>query len=329
MYRDERFIELTEAAANNGGWVTPSLAKQAGIPGSTFYRLARTHRWQRIQPGIFGLPGVSLGWRSHLDAALHHLGRPAAVTGMAALVLHGLEVDRPPEPLQMVVPDHRAGAVLRSPVHLHRSICLTDADITEVDGWPVTRVGWALAHFGMAARPSAVMGVGLAARQAGLVDVDDLDDVLARAGTAPGTAAVRRLRQELAKHQPESALELQVRRLLLDHGLTPEPGPFPFRCRDGVVVHLDIAFPDAWVAVEVDGRAAHGDDAFDTDRTRWGQAQRSGWRIIWATSGRLRRDSVGLVAETREAIAERRRGSAAPATRCRRPGCPACVARTW
>jgi hypothetical protein len=37
--------------------------------------------------------------------------------------------------------------------------------------------------------------------------------------------------------------ESDVRAVLDAAGFTPYPTPFPFRCPDGVVVHLEIAFP--------------------------------------------------------------------------------------
>lgn len=121
----------------------------------------------------------------------------------------------------------------------------------------------------------------------------------------PGGVKVRRILRELADERPESALDHRTRSLLRGHGLTPHPRPFPFRCPDGVVIHLDIAIPWAWFAIECDGYGFHsGRRAFRTDRVRWSQAQRGGWRLTWVDSDRLENDPGSIIADVSEALAE-------------------------
>lgn len=104
--------------------------------------------------------------------------------------------------------------------------------------------------------------------------------------------------------RPESALDRATRQLLRPYASDLYPRPFPFRCPDGVVIHLDIAIRWAWFALECDGFAYHSSrDAFRRDRLRWSQAQRGGWRISWVDRDRLDNDPDSIVDEVQEVLA--------------------------
>jgi very-short-patch-repair endonuclease len=48
------------------------------------------------------------------------------------------------------------------------------------------------------------------------------------------------------------------------------------------VAYLDVALPDAKIAIEVDGRVAHGpwSDRFSDDRARQNDLVAAGWRVL-------------------------------------------------
>jgi very-short-patch-repair endonuclease len=50
----------------------------------------------------------------------------------------------------------------------------------------------------------------------------------------------------------------------------------------GRIAYIDVAFPEQKVAVEVDGRTAHGpwSDRFDDDRERQNALVAAGWRVL-------------------------------------------------
>lgn len=87
------------------------------------------------------------------------------------------------------------------------------------------------------------------------------------------------------------------------------------------MIHLDLAFPPAWVAVECDGRGKYATGAsFTTDRIRWTQASPH-WSIVWVEWTRWRAAPAALIDEivVRVAGADPSRAPAVRADcRCRR-----------
>src|SRR5680860_569843 len=120
------------------------------------------------------------------------------------------------------------------------------------------------------------------------------------------TAGGQRLAQVLADLEQDpvdSGFEWSVRTELRSGGREPWAGPFPWRCDDGVVVHLDIAFPQWWVALECDGRGKYDSgSSFTTDRIRWTQTTKQ-WSIIWVDWHRWHSDRAGVLRDVTDAIA--------------------------
>jgi very-short-patch-repair endonuclease len=95
-----------------------------------------------------------------------------------------------------------------------------------------------------------------------------------------GNVQLRRLHDEtVAGAQAES--ERILHRILRGAGLGGWQPQFRVTVSGRCYV-LDVAFPDARLAIEVDGRLAHGpwSDRFDDDRTRQNDLIRAGWRVL-------------------------------------------------
>jgi very-short-patch-repair endonuclease len=73
----------------------------------------------------------------------------------------------------------------------------------------------------------------------------------------------------------------------------------------GVLLHLDLGWPDFKVRLEYDGQWHASTDQFHRDRRRLNLLQGAGWIVLHATSERLSRDFAGLVREIRAALASR------------------------
>ena len=121
--------------------------------------------------------------------------------------------------------------------------------------------------------------VGRAALQQGVVDIQTLELARARLSGLKGMLASRDVIAELREgthSEAEHELMFLVRRAGLqgwrtNHGVAI----------DGRRYYIDLAFPDAMIAVEVDGRAHHSDArAFRRDRRRQNDLQRAGWRLL-------------------------------------------------
>lgn len=113
----------------------------------------------------------------------------------------------------------------------------------------------------MATAPRAttetLLGIALTARQRRLLDLTELAGRLDRVGRMPGRRKVERVLAALVRDGSDSVFESRVRDRLRAAGLRPTDGPLPVPVADGRTVHLDIAFPDAKVAIECQGHVAH------------------------------------------------------------------------
>ena len=144
--------------------------------------------------------------------------------------------------------------------------------------------------------------------------------VVADAVQHPGLATREQLAAELAAHRglrgvrlahealrrsdglAESPQETRLRLLLVDAGLQPVT-QLVVDLGGGVVARLDLALPEARLALEYDGRAVHGrDEAFLADRRRQNALVAAGWTVLRVTAEDLRRPQA-LLAQVRAVLA--------------------------
>ena len=175
------------------------------------------------------------------------------------------------------------------------------ADISEVDGIPVTRIERTL--------------VDLAA----VVDVDRLEDALDSALRRRLTTVNRlrlRVRSESGRHgigklrgllderddrgRPSaSRFETRLNRLLIRSGF---PAMREYKIWNGgeFVARVDFCFPEAKLIIEADGFRWHsGRRAWQRDRERRNQLTAMGWRVIQATWDDLTRRPTETVEKIR------------------------------
>lgn len=98
-----------------------------------------------------------------------------------------------------------------------------------------------------------------------------------------GSKALRGAIAHLSDGHCESPLENRVLRLLIKEGL-----PLPTRQHeiraDGFVARVDLAYPQAKLAIEIDGFRYHSSHrAFDADRRRDARLQTLGWQVLRVT----------------------------------------------
>ena len=112
-----------------------------------------------------------------------------------------------------------------------------------------------------------------------------------------GTAQLRLLldRQQLVT--TESPLELRFEQILRDAKLPPPVRQFPVIENGRLVARLDFAYPEAKIAIEIDGYAYHsGRKSWFQDRERRNKIVLLGWRPVHFTSESIDHDP-GLVVE--------------------------------
>jgi very-short-patch-repair endonuclease len=170
-----------------------------------------------------------------------------------------------------------------SDVIWHESLHLSERDVTEVDGIPVTRPVRTFLDLGVvlsADELEQVLNEGIRRK---LFSVTAIGRRLEELGALRrGTAVVRTViaRHESGRRAPESLLETKFLQLIRAAGL-PEPIPqYEVRLRDGTIARVDFAYPERRIAIELDGAAYHfGDVAERRDRRRDNQLGDVGWYI--------------------------------------------------
>ncbi len=291
-------------ARRTGGVTTSGIAARVGIARNSFRRRVRRESWREPFPDCWLVPGAPLTSTARYWAAVLSTGSGSVLSHATASHLLGLHDEVRPRQVH-VLRRYGLSAIDHPGLVRHRSRSLLDRDFTEVDGLPITTAARTIMDLAAAREVWRLEAMMLAARQRGLLDLDQLVDQYERRPGLHGAPAFRAASILLTQDGADSILERRARRILSDAGLHPSPAPHPVDC-DGRTLHADIAFPDRLVAIECDGFAYHGPDApqaFEGDRTRWGLLQDAGWQLVWLTWKRLHGHPAAFVAEVRRKLA--------------------------
>lgn len=296
---------LAAVASMQYGLFSRAQARALGLSAKVMEARLRSGRWERVAPGVYGLPGASPSWRRALMAGCLQAGPSAVVSHEAAAALHGLAAFVPgPVVVMLAHGDHqhlRAG-------RLRQSTDLAAHHHTVVDGIAVTTVARTLVDLAGAVRPGRLriaVEDALAAKQCTLDDLSRCHVELRRPGKR-GMTAMNLVLRSLGPGPVRSAtdLERRLRKVLVDGGL---PGPvreheLPWaRQTPG---RVDLAYPDFRVIVEADSRRWHTRERdFELDRRRDRDAQLAGWDVYRFTWQDLTGDPAGVVDIVRRALA--------------------------
>ncbi|CAN5571171.1 type IV toxin-antitoxin system AbiEi family antitoxin domain-containing protein [soil metagenome] len=187
---------------------------------------------------------------------------------------------------------------------VHETRRLDPIDHAEVDGIPVTSVARTLIDLaGVLPYERLVQALDDAERRR-LVSPAELEarfGDLAKRGRK-GTKLLRAVLAARSGTVHESDFRRRVERLLLAAGL-----PFPaleheVRRPDGWRARLDLAYPERRLAIELDGRLAHGATRFQADRLRQNQLVLLGWTVLRFTWQDLTERPDRLIAVVRTAL---------------------------
>lgn len=236
----------------------------AGVSRGAIRRRLQSGRLVRVHSGVYALAGTADIPLADETAALLACGDGAVLSHHSAVTLWGLRPGTA-RPVHVTLTGTRGRPSLVGVV-VHRSRTLTPADLTVHHGLPVTSPARAL----LDASPSVtdrdverLLDEGLFALR--ILTLADIGEVLARAGTHPGRA---RLRRASANHivptRTDSPPEEALLNLIRAAGL-PEPETQAYV----LSYRLDFYWPALRLAVEVDAYGTHGSPArFESDRRR-------------------------------------------------------------
>lgn len=296
-----RWNELFKRARQQHGVVCLADGKACGVSPRRLAARAATDGWDRVHPGVWIVAGHPVTALSRTAAATI-AGPEAAASHRSSLWLHGVLRDPPPRP-QILVPHRYHGPSSSRNVLVHRTRRLSDEHVTQVQGVRATIVERAILDSTPGTPRRSLRNLVVDAQHRAGLSLDLLSELRRSLGNGRrGLHPLEDVIADLRGGGADSGWEIEVRHALEAVGVIVHPGPFPYRCSDGVVVRLDVAVPGSWVCVELDGRAFHSDHAaFARDRVRWNQISRE-WRIVWVTWDRWQQDRAGVIADILAAI---------------------------
>ncbi|MFL6081680.1 MAG: DUF559 domain-containing protein [Mycobacterium sp.] len=260
---------LDEYLRQHDGVITLGQARHAGLSQDAINRRLRSGQWLRCSRGVYFVDDRPFTDEARVRAGVWSYGRDAVASGLTAAWWHHL-TRFAPETVEVTVPRsarrrHQAGTRLR-----RRDLASTD--VVERKGLRVT------------AMPLTV--VEAAARRGGGAKL--MDSALQRHVELPqlwrahlrnkgrhGSPAARRLLQAASDGARSEAERLLVK-LLRDNGVTGWKTNYPV---GGYKV--DVAFPEAKIAIETDGWAFHSSqEDFQNDRERQNKIALLGWQVL-------------------------------------------------
>lgn len=287
-------MSVDSLLARQAGVISREQAFRAGLSRDAVDHLVRRRRWTPLHPHVYLVAGHRRDDEVGVRGAVLWAGDGAVLSGCAAAWWHGL-TDRAPAAVRVTVPRHRNPRG-RPAVEVRRRD-LDPVDVTRVRGIAVT------------ARPLTVLeaSVELGGRF--------LDRALQRSVRFPAVYAAHRRNlgaqgsaragQLLVAAADRSASETErlLVRLLRSSGARGWHRGFP---ASGLLI--DIAFPDAMVAVEIDGWAWHTDAVrARADERRRSVLVRAGWTILRYTWHDLVERPAAVLAEIGSEVRRARR----------------------
>jgi very-short-patch-repair endonuclease len=270
-----------------------------------------TQRLSLVYPGIYRMGGSALTDDSALTAAL--LFTKGVASHRSAAHLLGL-IEPPPCGPELIIDLTRSQRT--AGLILHRSRDLTGADICRIRGLRCTTATRTLIDVGAVVSEAVLESALERALHQRMTTVPRLQrrlDQVARRGR-PGVKALREVLELRTPHldAAESELELLIWRILRRHHVPLQERQVALTV-DGCDFRLDMAYTPERIFIEGDGFGVHSTrSAFESDRFRQNKLVVAGWLPLLFTWRRARTSEDEIAAQVQDAIAMRRKVSAAP-----------------
>lgn len=257
----------------------------------------RQGRWDQNLRGTYRIGGAAPSWRQELMAAVLAGGPGTSVSHRAALELHGI---MPFAQLVEVVTPRPRRFRTEGEVTIHTSMVLPAGDSMVVDGIVVATVERALLDGGAVVSDRKLQYCVDAAVRLGLTDHEQLASLLS-ARRKKGRRGVGRLERVLESSDgsvPESRYERAALTVIRDFGLEEPVLQHVVVLPSGRKVRIDLAWPQWWLGVEIDGHGYHStrsERAYDAERDN--ELSLIGWNMLHFTTDQVFKQP-GLVGNT-------------------------------
>ena len=184
---------------------------------------------------------------------------------------------------------------------MHRPRVLDPADVTVRDGIPITSLGRTLVDLGDILPAEHVRRAFIRAEQLRLIDMEEIDAALERAGRRRGPAILRGLLRGYDPRWQQTRSGLELRMLdIVRGGALPQPEVNAWIAGRW---EADLLWRAERLIVEVDGAGVHGTSgAQGRDAVRDRALRRLGFRVLHVAERDLR-DSEAVARRVRRALA--------------------------
>ena len=308
------FVEQERAAArlarNQAGLINRAQLMAIGFTEPAIRYRRRVGRLAPVVGGVFAWAGAPSSPLQRLWAGVLHLGDGSAVSHASAADCWGLASIRPSIPEFSTVlrrSNGKARTTNEAEMVVHRVDEHFLQEIAYIDDLPVSSVRRTLLD--LAGRRHRRIGQALdAALRKRLTELGDLWLYLEQEWMR-GRRGVRILRNELAARTSglapnDSDLEVRLRRMMDAEGFPPPEHQFPVLL-NGYTIHIDLAYPELLLAIEVDGWIAHSDmHSFDRDRERDAELSLLGWHVLRFTWAQIQYRSAWVLNTIRHHLDE-------------------------
>jgi Protein of unknown function (DUF559) len=275
------------------GVVTLDQLRAAGVSTGRLRVRVKSGALVLVAAGVYRVAGSPRTWEQRALESCLIAGGGAVLCRRAAATVWRLDLPEPTT-VDVALPHgctRRRSSVQRPDLRVLRVRTLEAVDRTRVGRLPVTTLARTFVDLAGVLQPVVVRRVLDDALSRRLARPLQVEEALRRLGGCgrPGVARLRdALAPWLAGHQHDSAAEADCRRLLAADGLPPPACQFEVVFPDGGKAILDFAWPDAFVALEVDGFRWHGSPAAHAgDSLRANQLASLGWTVLRATPTEL------------------------------------------
>lgn len=245
--------------------------------------------WLRIHRGVYAIGGAPSTLEGATLAAVLAAGDRAVASHETAARLWQL----PGTSTASIHVSIRGRQRRRVPgVRIHLPRTLSPRDTTRIGAIPVTTAARTLCDLASSVVAPALEDALDDALRRDLVTVRSMNARLrsVRKNGRRGLPVLERLVEDrIGEARSESRLETAFRRLLRDNGLPRPVAQYEIRSPDGTfVARVDFAYPQARLAIEVDGYAHHSSRRdWERDRVRQNRLVALGWAPVRVTASEM------------------------------------------
>jgi Transcriptional regulator, AbiEi antitoxin len=290
---------LTHLAGEQYGVVSYRQLRELGFSKGHVYRAHEADRLLRVYRGVYAVGHSELSPHGRCRAALLAFNDEAVLSHRSAGWLWGLfswcreEVDVT-----------YAGKGRRKGIRVHRVMAIGDQDVTTLERIRVTSLARTLIDIA-ASEPERELDRAVdRAKRRGLLDLDAIDQMIARRVRTPGAA---QLKQALALYRKPVFDRARSELLFLD-ALENEGERLPVLNTWVDEWEIDAYWEPERFAVEVDGWETHGSrEAFESDRLRLEEMKLAGIDGIRISARRIETEPQQVAKRIGALLAQRRK----------------------